>query len=267
MDLIQPLFVNQSDSNKSAGLGIENSSWSHKEILDRIQKDVDLGVESFLLFITPDTKTWTPDWSFNQEIVNKIKTRFPDIELIVDVCLCSTLPDGHCRLLDRPDTSETLLIDLGKKLESAGADILAPSDMGDRTVANLKRETKMPVMAYVKYRSVFYSSFRDLANSSPTSGRSYQLPVDNNWGMVATANQYNSQKADYILLKPAQHSLDELGMIKCGTYTPVGLYQVSDEYRGLPTIEHQLELAQVYSRAGAKFLVSYGTRDLVGKFK
>ena len=267
MDLIQPLFVNQSDSNKSAGLGIENSSWSQTEILNRIQKDVDVGVDSFLLFITLNTKTWTPDWSFNQEIVNKIKTRFPSIELIVDVCLCSTLPDGHCRVLDKPDTSETLLIDLGKKLESAGADILAPSDMGDRTVENLKRETKSEVMAYVKYRSVFYSSFRDLANSSPTSGRSYQLPIDGNWGMIATANQYSSQKADYILLKPAQHSLNELGMIKCGTYTPVGLYQVSDEYRALPSIDHQLELAQVYRRAGAKFLVSYGTRDLVGKFK
>ena len=267
MDLIQPIFVNQSDSNRSAGLGIENSSWSQTEVIDRIQKDVDVGVNSFLLFITPNTKTWTPDWGFNQDIVNKIKTRFPNIELIVDVCLCSTLPDGHCRLLDKPDTSESLLIDLGKKLESAGADILAPSDMGDRTVENLKRETKSEVMAYVKYRSVFYSSFRDLANSSPTSGRSYQLPIDGNWGMIATANQYSSQKADYILLKPAQHSLNELGMIKCGTYTPVGLYQVSDEYRALPSIDHQLELAQVYRRAGAKFLVSYGTRDLVGKFK
>ena len=267
MDLIQPLFVNQSDTNKSAGLGIENSSWSQTEILNRIQKDVDVGVDSFLLFITPNTKTWTPDWSFNQDIVNKIKTQFPNIQLIVDVCLCSTLPDGHCRVLDKPDTSEALLIDLGKKLESAGADILAPSDMGDRTVENLKRETKSEVMAYVKYRSVFYSSFRDLANSSPTSGRSYQLPIDGNWGMIATANQYSSQKADYILLKPAQHSLNELGMIKCGTYTPVGLYQVSDEYRSLPSIDHQLELAQVYRRAGAKFLVSYGARDMIKDFK
>jgi porphobilinogen synthase len=267
MQLIQPIFVNQSDSNRSAGLGIENSSWSHTEVLDRIQKDTDLGVDSFLLFITPNTKTWTPDWSFNQDIVNKIKTRFPDIELIVDVCLCSTLPDGHCRVLDKPDTSEALLIDLGKKLESAGADILAPSDMGEHTVKNLKAETKTKVMAYVKYRSVFYSSFRDLADSTPTSGRTYQLPIDDNWGMIATANQYLGQKADYILLKPAQHSLSDLSMIKSGTYTPVGVYQVSDEYRGLPTLQHQLEIAEVYRRAGAKFMVSYGTRDLVKDFK
>ena len=267
MDLIQPIFVNQSGSNKTAGLGLENSSYSQDTILDRIQQDVDVGVDSFLLFITPDTKTWTPDWSFNAEVVNKIKTRFPNIELIVDVCLCSTLPDGHCRVLDKPDTSEALLIDLGKKLESAGADILAPSDMGNHTVRNLKTETNKPVMAYVKYRSVFYSAFRDLANSTPTTGRSYQLPISNNWSMIAHANDYQKQKADYILLKPAQHSLGVFSNIQCGMYEPVGLYQVSDEYRGLPTFQHQLEIAEVYKRAGVKFLVSYGTRDLVKHFK
>lgn len=262
MELIQPIFVNQSGTTREAGLGIDNSNYSQADIIDRIQKDIDLGIDSFLLFTTPDTKTWTPDWSFQSEAVNKIKTKFPKIQLIVDVCLCSTLPDGHCRLIDKPDTSESLLIDLGRKLEIAGADVLAPSDMGDHTVKNLKQETKKEVMAYVKWRSVFYSSFRDLAQSTPSSGRSYQLPVDNGFGMVATANQYNSQKADYILLKPAQHSLDDLSLIKSNMYTPIGLYQVSDEYRGLPSIQHQVELCQVYRRAGANFLVTYGARNI-----
>jgi len=141
MDLIQPLFVNEKGRTETAGLGAQNSSFSEILINEQIQQDVDKGVDSFLLFITPQYKTWTPDWSFNQRIVNQIKTKFPKIQLIVDVCLCSTLPDGHCRVMDKPDTSEALLIDLGKKLESAGADILAPSDMGDNTVPNLKAET------------------------------------------------------------------------------------------------------------------------------
>jgi porphobilinogen synthase len=265
MDLIQPLFVNQKGKTETAGLGADNSSWPESLIEDRIQKDIDKGVDSFLLFITPEHKSWTPDWSFNQKIVDKIKTKFPNIQLIVDVCLCSTLPDGHCRVMDKPDTSEALLIDLGKKLESAGADILAPSDMGEHTVQNLKSETHSEVMAYVKYRSVFYSSFRDLADSTPTTSRTYQLPVDNDWGMIVTANQYKKQKADYLLLKPAQHSLSNLSMIKSGTYTPVGVYQVSDEYKGLPTLQHQIEISKVYKSAGAKFLVTYGARDLIGQ--
>jgi delta-aminolevulinic acid dehydratase/porphobilinogen synthase len=54
-------------------------------------------------------------------------------------------------------------------------------------------------------------------------------------------------------------------MISISTYNPVGLYQVSDEYKGLPTIEHQIEIAKVYRKAGAKFLVTYGARDIIGK--
>ena len=99
MELIQPIFVNQSGSTREAGLGIDNSSYSQTDIIERIQKDVDLGVDSFLLFTTPDTKTWLPTWDFQAEVVNKIKNKFPKIQLIVDVCLCSTLPDGHCSCL------------------------------------------------------------------------------------------------------------------------------------------------------------------------
>ena len=267
MELIPSILVKPNWSTREAGLGIANSSYSQTDIIERIQKDVDLGIDSFLLFITPDTKTWLPTWDFQAEVVNKIKNKFPTIQLIVDVCLCSTLPDGHCRVIDKPDTSESLLIDLGRKLETAGADVLAPSDMGDNTVTNLKQETKKEVMAYVKWRSVFYSSFRDLAESSSQVDVQHQLPVDNGFGMVATANQYKSQKADYILLKPAQHSLDDISLIRSNMYIPVGLYQVSDEYRGLPSIQHQVELCQVYRRAGANFLVTYGARDIKEHWK
>ena len=53
--------------------------------------------------------------------------------------------------------------------------------------------------------------------------------------MIAHANDYQKQKADYILLKPAQHSLGVFSNIQCGMYEPVGLYQVSDEYRDYGT--------------------------------
>ncbi len=263
MELIQPIFVNQSGTTREAGLGVANSNYSQTDIIERIQKDIDQGVESFLLFTTPDTKTWNPTWEFQADIVNKIKTKFPKIELIVDVCLCSSIPDGHCRVLDKPDTSEKLLIDLGQKLEKAGADILAPSDMGDNTVKNLKLETKSQIMAYVKWRSVFYSSFRELADSSPTSDRLYQMNLDNGWNATGTAYKYDKDGADYLLMKPATHSIDMFGLIKAGTYKQCGFYQVSDEYRGLPTLAHQKEMAGVLKRAGASFLVTYGARDLV----
>ena len=73
MELIQPIFVNQSGSTREAGLGVENKNYSQTDLFERIQKDIDLGVDSFLLFTTPDTKTWLPTWDWQSEIVNKIK--------------------------------------------------------------------------------------------------------------------------------------------------------------------------------------------------
>ena len=81
MELIQPIFVNQSGSTREAGLGVENKNYSQTDLFERIQKDIDLGVDSFLLFTTPDTKTWLPTWDWQSEIVNKIKNKFPKIEL------------------------------------------------------------------------------------------------------------------------------------------------------------------------------------------
>ena len=42
---------------------------------------------------------------------------------------------------------------------------------------------------------------------------------------------------------------------------------MSDEYKGLPTPKHQIEAATITKRAGARFLVSYGARDLVNNFR
>ena len=56
MDLIQPLFLNQSGRTETAELGVANSSWSQTFIFDVIQKDIDKGVDSFLLFIKPEEK-------------------------------------------------------------------------------------------------------------------------------------------------------------------------------------------------------------------
>ena len=39
MELIQPIFVNQSGSTKEAGLGIENSSYSEIDIFDRFKNE------------------------------------------------------------------------------------------------------------------------------------------------------------------------------------------------------------------------------------
>ena len=46
-------------------------------------------------------------------------------------------PDGHCRVIDT-DTSLALLIDSGKKLETAGARHIGPKRYGRQHSKNLK---------------------------------------------------------------------------------------------------------------------------------
>ena len=264
MEFIQPIFVNQTKDFVSGALGIENASHPITAINERIEKDIDLGVSEFLLFVTPNKKTNTPDWKFHGDVVNTIKSKFGDkINLAVDVCMCSTTTDGHCCIMDKPQTTQEFFIKLGRTLKSAGADVLAPSDMQENTVKNLKIETQLPVLAYIKFRSKFYSSFRDLADSTPTSERLYQMNVEDRWSAGATASKYDKDGADYLMLKPGLLSLDLLSGIKSTTYKPVGVYQVSDEYLGLPTDDHLYETYQVFKRARCDFMVTYGARKLI----
>ena len=264
MEFIQPIFVNQTSDFVTGKLGIENASHPLSEINHRIQKDIDVGVTDFLLFVTPNQKTNSPDWQFQGETVDHIKSKFgKQINLAVDVCLCSTTLDGHCCIIDKPQTTQELFIKLGRSLKQAGADILAPSDMQKDTVKNLKIETQLPILSYIKFRSNFYSSFRDLADSSPSSERFYQLHPEDSWSASAWATQHEKDGADYIMLKPGMHTIDLLGRIKIGTYKPVGVYQVSDEYLGLPTDKHLYETYQIFKRARCDFMVTYGARKLI----
>ena len=142
MNFIQPIFVNQTSDVVQGKLGPDNASFPLQKINDTIQKDIDVGVKEFLLFVTPNVKTNSPDWQFQGEVVNHIKSKFREqISLAVDVCMCSTTTDGHCCLIDKPQTTQSLFIQLGRVLKQAGADILAPSDMQKDTVKNLKIES------------------------------------------------------------------------------------------------------------------------------
>ena len=55
MRLIQPIFVGP--ETKETGLGEHNKIYKDwKEVGERVQKDIDLGVKEFLLFYIPEYK-------------------------------------------------------------------------------------------------------------------------------------------------------------------------------------------------------------------
>ena len=286
--LIQPYFIDQNviDKNLIKGLG-SNYSWSAKKINKAIEKDLKKGIRNFLLFIVPVSKQKIPeDFSFHYEVIKKIKKQFGnDIVLLIDTCLCSITPDGHCgvsnhKVIDLKQTHYSLGVAANTYLE-AGADIIAPSDMMKNTTKYLKKTFGVngfggaPIMSYSsKFKSSFYGPFREAAKSSPKGfdRSSYQLPVNDREGAIKSSINNAAQGADYLMVKPGMTSIDLIGDIKSNTLLPTGVYQVSGEYAGLVLLNKEKlgdyinllhESLLVFKRAEADFIITYGARDIV----
>lgn len=285
--LIQPFFVDQRLKSKKIikGMG-SNYSWSQSDIIKGIEGDLKKGIKNFLLFLVPKEKQKLPeDFSFHYEVIRNLKQQFQnDITLLIDTCLCSITPDGHCGIshkkkIDLKQTHYALGLAANTYLE-AGADVIAPSDMMKNTTRYLRKifqENEFinsQIMSYsTKFKSSFYGPFRNAANSSPKGfdRSTYQLPVTNRTKAIENSIINAAQGANYLMVKPGMTSIDLIADIKKETLLPTGAYQVSGEFASLQLL-HQNKLGiyqdllheslQVFSRAKADFIITYGARDI-----
>ena len=286
--LIQPMFVDQKlkSQKKIKGLG-ENYSWPQSTILKAVEKDLKKGLRNFLFFIVPKEKQKLPeDFSFHYEVIRSLKTQFKkDLTLLIDTCLCSITPDGHCGIshnkkINLPETHYALGLAANTYLE-AGADIIAPSDMMKDTTKYLRKIfnennfNAAQIMSYSsKFKSGFYGPFREAANSTPKGydRSSYQLPVNDRSKAIQSSIINAAQGANYLMVKPGMTSIDLIQEIKAETLLPTGAYQVSGEFASLKLLDSQglgkypdllMESLNVFSRAKADYVITYGARDIV----
>ena len=286
--LIQPMFVDQrlKSEKKIKGLG-ENFSWSQSTILKAVEKDLKKGLRNFLFFIVPKEKQKLPeDFSFHYEIIRSLKMQFKkDLTLLIDTCLCSITPDGHCGIshnkkINLLETHYALGLAANTYLE-AGADIIAPSDMMKDTTKYLRKIfnendfNAAQIMSYsTKFKSEFYGPFREAANSTPKGydRSSYQLPVNDRSKAIQSSIINAAQGANYLMVKPGMTSIDLIQEIKAETLLPTGAYQVSGEFASLQLLDSQglgnypdllMESLNVLSRAKADYIITYGARDIV----
>ena len=286
--LIQPMFVDQrlKSEKKIKGLG-ENFSWSQSTILKAVEKDLKKGLRNFLFFIVPKEKQKLPeDFSFHYEIIRSLKTQFKkDLTLLIDTCLCSITPDGHCGIshnkkINLLETHYALGLAANTYLE-AGADIIAPSDMMKDTTKYLRKIfnkndfNAAQIMSYsTKFKSGFYGPFREAANSTPKGydRSSYQLPVNDRSKAIQSSIINAAQGANYLMVKPGMTSIDLIQEIKAETLLPTGAYHVSGEFASLQLLDSQglgkypdllMESLNVLSRAKADYIITYGARDIV----
>ncbi len=249
-----------------------------------------LGIPAVLLFGLPSAKDEQGSGAWDDEGVIQLATRaiksaYPDLLVIADLCLCEYTSHGHCGVLradgvvDNDQTLE-LLARTALSQAEAGADAVAPSDMMDGRVGALRGAldehglSETPIIAYsAKFASAFYGPFRAAADSAPAQGdrRGYQMDPANAREAVREARLDEEEGADVLMVKPALPYLDVIRRIRDSTELPVAAYNVSGEYAMIKAAAAQglideraavLEALTGIRRAGADIVITYHAKDV-----
>ena len=289
-DLIYPLFV---VPGKGVRDPISSMPGQYHFSVDELVKEVaeikDLGIPAIILFGLPETKDevgssgYDPD-GIVQRGLRAIKEEVEDIILITDVCLCEYTSHGHCGVLkgDEVDNDATLELLARQALShvKAGADMVAPSDMMDGRVSEIRRVldeegyAHIPIMSYAaKFASAFYGPFREAAQSAPSFGdrRGYQMdPANSREALRETALDVE-EGADIVMVKPAMAFMDIICLVREEFGLPVAAYNVSGEYAMVKAAAEKgwidekkvtLELLTGIKRAGADMILTYHAPDV-----
>lgn len=267
-----------------AQLGIET-------LLGQVEADLKLGIAAVLLFGHPpeggkaaDGRAAADANGAVQQAVGRLKQAFgDDLIVMTDVCLCAYTDHGHCGVVDDGrvvnDASLAPLVNAALSHATAGADVVAPSDMMDGRVAAIRDRLdaegfdNVVLMSYaVKYASAYYGPFRDAADSTPASGdrKSYQMDCRNVREALREADLDTEEGADMLMVKPALPYLDVIRAVREHSHLPLAAYNVSGEYSAIKAAaangwldEAATVRENLFSirRAGADQIITYHARD------
>jgi porphobilinogen synthase len=267
--------------------GVDRLSIDHA--VAEAQEAAGLGIPAVMLFGLPAAKDEEGSGAYDEEGIVQLATRaikqaVSDILVITDLCLCEYTSHGHCGVA-RPDgtidndATLELLSRTAISQASAGADIIAPSDMMDGRVGAIRHalddegHTDTPILAYsAKFASAFYGPFREAVDSTPAFGdrRSYQMDPANGDEALREVLLDVEEGADIVLIKPALPYLDVIRRVKDRTGMPVAAYNVSGEYAMVKAAaaagylderEAALEALTSIRRAGADIVITYHAKD------
>jgi porphobilinogen synthase len=288
--LIYPLFIMPGKNKREE---ISSMPGVFRLSVDQLKKEADeclkLGVKNVILFGLPEKKDGVGSGAHArdgiiQRAIKELKNKAPEIMVTTDVCLCEYTDHGHCGCLigNEVDNDSTLEI-LAKTALShaqAGADMVAPSDMMDGRVAEIRAALDennfemLPIMSYaVKYASAFYGPFREAADCAPKFGdrRSYQMDPANSREALREATLDVEEGADILMVKPAVAYLDIIARLKDEFDLPIAAYHVSGEYAMIKAaaergwIDGDRVMAETLlsiKRAGADIILTYFAKDM-----
>mgnify|MGYP000025005964 CR=1 FL=1 len=288
-NFIYPLFIKRFGENEE----ISSMKGIFRISIDNLSREIneclELGIRNFILFGVEDRKDKFAKYAYDQDsiIVKSIellKKEFKDdILLFADVCLCEYTDSGHCGVLNENnyvdnDLTLELLGRVAVAYAQAGIDFVAPSSNMDFQVAYIRKLLdklgyyNVGIMAYsAKFSSVFYSPFREAADSAPKFGdrSSYQISFLSPKQAISRILRDIQEGADIVMVKPALAYLDIIYQAKQLINVPLAAYNVSGEYTMVKNsanfIDQEkliLEILVAIKRAGADIIISYFTKIL-----
>ena len=288
-DLIWPLFVIEGQNIAEpidAMPGVFR--YSIDQLLQQAAKAVELTIPAIAIFPSIDAALKDASGSLARDgenlvcrAVSAVKAAFPDLGIICDVALDPFTSHGHDGLLDGDeilnDETIAVLCEQAVHQANAGCDIIAPSDMMDGRVGEIRAALdaaghhNVQIMAYAaKYASGFYGPFRDAVRAGASLGKAgkstYQMdPANSDEAMHEIALDL-AEGADMVIVKPGMPYLDILARAKAEFGVPCIAYQVSGEYSMLCASFEKgwldrertiLEAMTCFKRAGADAVLTY----------
>ncbi len=253
-DLIYPMFILDGKNQREAIIsmpGVERLS------IDLAVKECKLlsklGVPAVALFpVTPNShksemaeEAYNPD-GIAQRAVKAIKDACPEMGVITDVALDPFTTHGQDGIIDDSgyvlnDITVEILAKQALSHAQAGADIIAPSDMMDGRIAEIRdvleqdQHVNTRILAYsAKYASAYYGPFRDAVGSAGNLGKgnkfNYQMDPGNSDEALHEVALDLAEGADMVMIKPGMPYLDIVRQVKDQFKVPTFVYQVSGEY-------------------------------------
>ena len=287
-DFILPIFLIDGNNKKQS---IKTMPGVYRYSLDKISSVIDKAIKKGLPmvalfpYIESNKKNNLGTEALNEDnlvckALQLIKKKYKnEIGVMCDVALDPYTSHGHDGLVDfgyvLNDETNKILINQSLLQAQMGCDVLAPSDMMDGRIGEIRKNLdkngyKMTqILSYaVKYASSFYGPFRDAVGSKGLlkgNKKNYQMDYRNSNEALREVALDIKEGADMVMVKPGLPYLDIIKLVKENFKIPVIAYQVSGEYsllsnainKGIIDDNVILESLISFKRAGANAIVSY----------
>jgi porphobilinogen synthase len=287
-DFILPIFVAEGQGLREPVASMPGVDRVSVDLLSEVVAEVaELKIPAIVLFPEVDPASKTPDAreACNPDnlvcrSIRAVKAEYPDIGVICDAALDPFNSDGHDGLLVdghilNDETVEILCRQSVVQAE-AGCDVIAPSDMMDGRVAQIRSalddtgHESVRIMSYAaKFASAFYGPFRDaIGTEAALKGdkKTYQMDYANSDEALREVALDIDEGADMVMVKPGLPYLDIIWRVKNSFGVPTFAYQVSGEYAMLKGAVANgwldndrvvLESLTAFKRAGADGILTY----------